>query len=543
MRDLRLCGAALSLLACASCGASSDDLPQVPQRQRQSLSPLQFPCVFTAATYSLAITLAPGEECFIERRSSDSALLVNGEVCLSTGGTNPFAKSTTALYGAVTGDSAGAELLTLDFVNGTFFRGTAVRAGLVVDLLGGGDTVQVRMSGGRDNVRVGVGGWDISGDGVRDFTLANVTAVTVTLGDGDDIFSGLGGGSLGMPSAASLPLTVYGGNGNDSLTGGDGDDVLYGDVGADTLNGGTSATDSDTYHGGAGTDTVTWASRTVPIIVTVGSGADDGVSGESDDVGLDIEVVIGGSAADSFTGAAGPQTFMGGPGDDVFEMGLLASTGAGADTIYGEAGTDTVNYGDRLEAITVTMDMNVANDGNAAANEQDNIRSDVENIICPTAAVACVVTGNALNNRIVAGGGVDTLNGGAGDDRFVVGDAANVGAGADSFVGGVGVDVVDFSQFNASLNVRMDNVVSVTHAKKIGLDVENLICPPASACTVLGNLLGNHLEGSSATDSLSGAGGDDFIETNGGGDAVDCGDGSDILVGSDAVVAGATCEL
>ncbi|MDP1920925.1 MAG: calcium-binding protein [Myxococcales bacterium] len=511
------------------------------QASRQGLAPLLTPCVFTPASGAMTIVLAASEFAHVERRVSDSALLINGETC-DGGGT--FAKSTTALRATVSGDVSGSETLLLDFTNGTFLKGSATAAAVSLDLGGGGtDVLQLRGSPLRDTMRAGALGWDTTGDGLRDLTLVNVSSVVVTLGDGDDVFSAAGGGNLGGACGSALGLTVYGGPGKDTLTGGDGDDALFGDSGNDTMSGGASELDADTYSGGADVDTVTWASRSTPVTVTLGAGANDGAAGESDDVGADVEVVIGGSGADAFTGWTGAQTFYGGAGDDVFRMGLLASTGAGADTVYGEAGADTVDYGARLEAVTVTMDLNAANDGNAAATESDTIRNDVEHLICPTAAVVCTVTGNALDNRITGGGGSDSLNGGAGDDTFIVGASAGIGAGADVFTGGAGVDRVDFTAFGASLDVRMDEVASSTQGKRIGLDVEDLACPTASACTVLGNGLNNHLWGSTQLDTFSSAGGDDFVETNGGSDAVDCGDGSDILIGAGAVPVGVTCEL
>lgn len=531
----------LGLLCVCACGDGLGSGESPNETSRQGLAPLLTPCLFTPASGAMTIVLASSEFAHVERRLSDSALLVNGVTC-DGGGT--FAKSTTALRATVSGDVSGGETLLLDFTNGPFLKGSATAAAVSIDLGGGGtDVLQLRGSPLKDTMRAGALGWDTTGDGLRDLTLVNVSSVIVTLGDGDDVFSAAGGGNLGAASASALGLTVYGGPGKDTLTGGDGDDALFGDSGNDTLFGGTSELDADTYSGGADVDTVTWASRTTAVTVTVGAGANDGAAGESDDVGADVEVVLGGSGADTFTGWTGSQTFYGGAGDDVFRMGLLASTGAGADTVYGEAGQDTVDYGARLEAVTVTMDLNAANDGNAAATESDTIRNDVEHFICPTAAVVCTVTGNALDNRITGGGGSDTINGGAGDDTFIVGASAGIGAGADVFTGGAGIDRVDFTAFGASLDVRMDEAASATQGKRIGLDVEDLACPTSTACTVLGNALNNHLWGSTQLDTISSAGGDDFVETRGGADAVNCGDGSDILVGAGAVPVGVTCEL
>ncbi len=533
-----------SVLGIFCCCASAEDVtpaeePNTPSRQ--GLAQLATPCVFVPATGAMTIVLAANELGQVSRRLSDSALLVNGVTC-DGGGT--FAKSTTALRATITGSASGGETLLLDFTNGLFLKGTSSSAAVTIDLAGGGtDVVQLRGSPLKDTFRAGALGWDTSGEGLRDLTLSNVDSVLVTLGDGDDVFSAAGGGNLGGPLASAVGLTVYGGTGKDSLTGGDGNDLLFGDSGNDTLFGGTSETDSDTYSGGDDVDTVTWATRTTAVTVTVGAGANDGATGETDNVTADVEIVIGGSAADTFTGWTGAQTFYGGPGDDVFRMGLLASTGAGADTVYGEAGVDTADYGVRLEAVTVTMGLNTANDGNAAATEGDTIRDDVENLICPTAAVVCTVTGNALDNRLTGGAGADVLSGGAGDDTFVVGANAGIGAGADVFAGGGGIDRVDFTAFGATIDVRMDDVASTTQGKRIGLDVEDLSCPNASACTVVGNALNNHLWGSTQLDTLSSVGGDDFVETRGGTDAVDCGDGSDILIGPGAVPVGLTCEL
>jgi len=85
--------------------------------------------------------------------------------------------------------------------------------------------------------------------------------------------------------------------------------VCYADIvnGSDTLNGGTSATDSDVYSGGGGTDTVTYAARSAAVTVTVGvngMGNGDGESGETDDVQSDVEIVRGGSGNDTFLVAA-----------------------------------------------------------------------------------------------------------------------------------------------------------------------------------------------------------------------------------------------
>ncbi len=495
------------------------------------------------ATGTLTVTLASGELAIISKHAVTGNILVND--VFAAGATAAAVKNV-----AITG-AAGDETVILDFANGTFAPGTSSAPGTTAALGAGNDLFKIRGSGSTADTFT-VGGTALATDmafnidAYKDITVTGTgtIAFTLSLGGGNDVFNA-NTGAYGTGGVAYTGLvTVFGGLGDDTLTGGDGNDTLYGDLGNDTLNGGTLNTDSDVFSGGGGTaDIVTYAARTAAIDVTVGLAADDGEATETDDIQSDVEIVKGGTAADTFTGTTGDQTFYGGAGNDTFDMGLLASTGAGNDTIYGEAGTDTVTYAARLEAVTITMDLNVANDGNGTSSELDNIRDDVENVICPTGAFVCTVTGNALANTFTGGAAADVMSGGAGDDTFIVGDNTTIGTGADSFTGGAGLDTVDFSLFGAAINVIMDGTASTTMSKVIAADIENLTCDAATACTVTANALANKIVGSSALDTITALGGDDRVETNGGADVVDCGDGSDILIGAGASPVGTTCEL
>ncbi|MBX7112980.1 MAG: calcium-binding protein [Myxococcaceae bacterium] len=532
-------------LALASCGRVEDpkdygDISGV-EELAQPLSALASAPTFSAG--ALSIVMAAGEIAVISKHAVSGAILVND---VATG-----ANATSLKTISITG-SSGVDTVILDFANGTFAPGTASGPGIVAALGAGADVFKLRGMGAAVDTLT-VGGTALATDMAfnvdlnKDISVSGTgtIAYTFSLGGGNDIYNANSGAYGTGGVAFTGDAIVYGGLGDDSLTGGDGDDTFYGDLGNDTMNGGMSVTDSDVYNGGGGTgDIVTYAARTLAVDVTVGAGADDGdtASGETDDIKSDVEIVYGGSAGDTFTGTTGNQTFYGGPGNDTFLMGLLASTGAGDDTVYGEAGIDTVSYAARLEAVTVSMDLNVANDGNPGVPELDNIRSDVENVICPTGAFVCTVTGNALDNTITGGAGADVLAGGAGDDTFVMGANAGIGAGADSIAGGAGIDTVNFASFGAVIDVILDGTASATMSKVIGNDVENVTCPTASACTVTGNGLNNRIVGSSAVDTINALGGDDFVETSGANDIIDCGDGSDIVTGAGSPVK-TDCEL
>ena len=87
--------------------------------------------------------------------------------------------------------------------------------------------------------------------------------------------------------------------------------------------------------------------------------ADDGEAGEGDNIGTDIEHLVGGAGNDRLFGTAGTNTLNGGAGND------LLDGGAGADYLVGGSGTDTVDYSARSTPVTADPDGN-ADDGEAA---------------------------------------------------------------------------------------------------------------------------------------------------------------------------------
>ena len=143
---------------------------------------------------------------------------------------------------------------------------------------------------------------------------------------------------------------VRGGRGNDVLIGSavanrlfgaEGADLLHALGGNDLLDGGAGA---DRHLGGTGTDTATYAARTAPVVVDLDDVADDGQAGEADDVRSDVEVVIGGTAADRLTGSAGPNRLEGRSGSD-----RLSGLG-GDDRLLGGADVDFGNGGTGVDA-------------------------------------------------------------------------------------------------------------------------------------------------------------------------------------------------
>jgi Ca2+-binding RTX toxin-like protein len=165
--------------------------------------------------------------------------------------------------------------------------------------------------------------------------------------------------------------TEIGGDGDDALTGREGADHLSGGNGNDNLSGDGNADPSpDVIDGGPGYDTSDqdWeAENDPPVAVTLAGGADDGRSGEGDDVhgveqvithqastligtpaGEHLEAfqtdgstrLVGNGGDDTLRGSDGADSVDGGPGNDDIDAGF------GDDTIVGGPGRDRIS-GDR----------------------------------------------------------------------------------------------------------------------------------------------------------------------------------------------------
>jgi len=538
-----------SLAGCSSSTtapvASDDPFLQA----EENLSPLAAPCTFVASSGLMTVTASGTETAIISRRAADSAILQNGFAC------DNLATSSTLKKLVINGSAAGTTVI-LDFTNGLFGVGTSstTTTGIAVNLTTSG-TLGIRGTAAADKIAYGATGVNLNGDAFKDITMTNVSTHVVYLGDGADTFTAAGGTDIG--GAFATPITVYGG------------------AGADLFNQGAVATPGEIIHGGADIDTVSYTLRTAAMTVTVGAGADDGdgTATENDDINSDVEIVTGGTLADTMTAASGVAvTFNGGLGDDV----LIGDSGAdtlngegGNDTLRGKGGADILNGGDGNDlfdeesasnggdifnggagtdtldyhlrpagGVTVTMDGIAANDGAvvSSVSEGDNCKADVENIL--GSAFADTITGNALNNTITGGLGDDILNGGAGDDVFLTGTAND---GLDTISGGTGVDTIDYSARLVGVVVTLNPaspsgapaivadpaatppVVGVpAEGDLLALDMENVI-GTAQIDSITGNAGANELVGGAGVDSLSGLDGDDVLDGGGQADTLDCG--------------------
>ena len=138
----------------------------------------------------------------------------------------------------------------------------------------------------------GVGNDQINGTPNGDQISGDTGVDTLNGGDGPDtIDAGAGGGEVDDGASAT---TIIGGSGNDNWTAGSG---------------------RDTFVPGDGSDSVSYGGRSNPVTITLDGLADDGDTGEGDNVGQ-AEDATGGAGNDRIVGNDLGDRLHGGPGDD-----------------------------------------------------------------------------------------------------------------------------------------------------------------------------------------------------------------------------------
>lgn len=278
-----------------------------------------------------------------------------------------------------------------------------------------------------------------------DTVLSGLGDDTVEAGTGDDLVDGgLGDDSL-LGEAGDDTLaggagndTLIGGAGNDSAAGGDGDDVINtadGSYAPDRgypglFPGDTNPTnDLDTVFGGDGNDSITTGDDRDLI--------DAGADNDTVDAGCDDDTVLGGDGNDYIIGAEGSDSINAGTGDDTVYAGLAPGYPDSlnipdATDLVPDNGRDTVHGGD-------------GNDVVYGADDDDLLFGDAGNDLLDGGIDEDTLSGGAGADTLIGGQGDDSLTGGAGADTMSGGDdrdtfsvpTAEEGAG-DAIDGGEG---------------------------------------------------------------------------------------------------------
>ena len=292
---------------------------------------------------------------------------------------------------------------------------------------------------------------------------------------------------------------LWGRAGDDKLVGFSGADRLYGEAGADRLYGGggddvlEGGAGADRVAGGRGRDTVSYADSDAGVWVDLRTGAVSGGHAEGDSL-TSIENVIGSAHDDALQGDAG------------------------ANTLEGGAGNDTVSYADSNAGVRVDLRTGVVSGGHALG---DSLTS-IENVI--GSAHDDELQGDAGANRLTGGAGADALDGGAGNDTVsYAGSAAGVrvdlGNGAVSGGHAAGDTLSSIENVIGSAyddELRGDNNANALWGragddKLVGLSGDDRLYGEAGADRLYGSAGDDVLEGGAGADMLHGEGGGDSV--------------------------------
>ena len=341
----------------------------------------------------------------------------------------------------------------------------------------------------------------LSGAGTDTLTSASFEKVSLIGGNGNDTIS--------AASSVTIPVTLAGGIGNDSLTGSSGNDVLNGGDGSDVLSG-VGGNDSlngdegdDNLIGGAGGDVLSGgngidrvietATGTVALTITLtntslvgfgtdvvsgiegasltGAGGNDtinasgfdglttliglagndsingGTNSDSIDGGAGDDKLFGNNGHDLLIGNIGKDSLEGGAGNDmVLGNGTTLATGDGVDTLLGGADNDTLSGDLGIETIN-------GGDGTDRIRESRNV--DISLNVNPTTGVVTLQFGTVVEDTLQNIEEGELIGGAAANTLKVTGFAGRVtlqgGAGADKLIGGTGNDVLDGGDGDDSL--------------------------------------------------------------------------------------------
>jgi Ca2+-binding RTX toxin-like protein len=235
------------------------------------------------------------------------------------------------------------------------------------ELRGGPGTDTLVGGPDSDGLDGGTGNDSLQGGGGVDAALYmdRSAPVTVTLdgvandgqaGEGDNaradvenIAGGAGDDTLTGNAAVNV---IWGHGGRDRLRGLGGGDDLHGGTGDDDLDGGTGP---DDLYGWGGRDHADYSARTTSVIADIDDVADDGATGEGDNVHGDVEDITGGTRSDTLTGSAAGNALVGGDGNDSL-WGLAGDDHldtfdgiSGNDSLRGGTGYDTCDFDDGPE--------------------------------------------------------------------------------------------------------------------------------------------------------------------------------------------------
>jgi hypothetical protein len=294
--------------------------------------------------------------------------------------------------------------------------GSAFIAGNTLNIVGSNGPDAVTLSADATTATVTFGADAVN---VRRFALTDFSAISVSLGNGDDQFTEPPG------VLTDKALTVDGENGNDTITTGDGNDVVLGGNGDDRVDAGRG---TDSVSLGNGDDFFVWNPGEGSDSVEGGNGDSDVMQFNGANINENMSLSANGSRAVFLRNIAGIQMDM----NDIEVFNLRALGGVDNVTVNDLTGTSIRQ---------ANIDLSNASGGGDGAADVVTVsgtdRADHVNVTAPGERID--VAGLPVDTQITGGETIDHLQVNAldGNDRVdvdpavagVIGVAVDLGAG------------------------------------------------------------------------------------------------------------------
>jgi Ca2+-binding RTX toxin-like protein len=228
-------------------------------------------------------------------------------------------------------------------------------------------------------------------------------------------------------------------------------------------------------------------------------------------------IIATGGAAINLTGNELNNRMTGNAASNILKSGLGDDTlngGAGADVLEGGDGNDVYYVDNAGDKVTEKFSAGVGGYDIIYSSIDYALPAEVEKLVLIGGAIWATGTslsgnylvGNNLNNVLNGLAGADRMEGGLGDDIYIVDDAGDLTIEAP----GQGVDTV-----HTSINLTLS------------ANVENIIATGNDALALTGNELNNYMVGNGAANVLRGGAGHDTLDGGAGADWLEGGEGDD----------------
>lgn len=424
---------------------------------------------------------------------------------------------------------------------------------------GGIGNDQIDGGTGSDLISAGAGDDVVDGEDGDDRIYGGDDNDTINgQGDNDDLFGDDGDDIIDGGSGQDV---VNGGDGADTLTGGDGNDNIFGDEGTFEFDGNQIVIELENFESSIARSSHEWivvddgnASGGKAVFVD-DNGGEDNFNTNTETVSPELTYTV------NFTSTGTYYVWVRGSGpsgnDDSVHIGFNGTRITDNGGLTGFNG-GTFQWGNLPTFTSTPVSINVTSTGEQTINiymREDGVTLD-KLLLTTDAGFTPTGFGPNESERVSTSGGIDDIDGGAGDDliygdfgndiidggddddRIYGGDGDDTldgGDGDDTITGGSGTDTATYA--SAGLAVSVDLTLTTSQAtggagSDLLTQIENLTGSDYND-TLTGDNNDNVINGSDGNDIINGGAGDDTLTGGIGNDTITGGDGTVILNGGD----------